>query len=250
MPLRNQIFRFLLASPKLVLFCMRINHNRNPDKYFFVKWIKKGDLVIDGGANIGLYSSLFSNIVKSNGFVHSFEPIKKTFQSLRNHINADSRYKNYQLNNVGLGDKIERKVMYIPDEISGHASLERHDNAWNAKITTQHQVQLTSLDSYCETHNLKKLNFLKLDIEGAEYFALSGGINTIKKFKPILHVEVNSQLMLNFNKTPIELVTLLESMGYLKLYYYDDKPWDLIPFEYLINKTRKIDFCTTLIAFA
>jgi FkbM family methyltransferase len=227
-----------------------MNQNHNPDKYFFVKWIKKGDLVIDAGANIGLYSSLFSNIVKKSGFVHSFEPIKNTFQSLRNHINADSRYKNYQLNNLGLGEKIERKVMYIPDEISGHASLTRHDNAWNAKETSQHHVQLTSLDTYCERHKFKKLNFLKLDIEGAEYFALNGGINTITKFKPILHMEVNSQLMLNFNITPFELVTLLKSMGYFRLYYYDDKPWDLIPFKSLIKKIKNDDFCTTLIAFS
>jgi FkbM family methyltransferase len=250
MQLRNQLFKFLLTFPKLVLFCMRMNQNRNPDKYFFVKWIKQGDLIVDAGANIGLYSSLFSNIVKTSGFVHSFEPIKNTFQSLRNHINADSRYKNYQLNNLGLGDKIERKVMYIPDEISGHASLKRHDIAWKAKETTQHQVQVTTLDSYCERHKLKKLNFLKIDIEGAEYFALNGGINTITKFKPILHMEVNSQLMLNFNKTPIELVTLLESMGYFRIYYYDDKPWDLVSFKSLIKKMRNDDFCTTLIAFS
>jgi hypothetical protein len=140
--------------------------------------------------------------------------------------------------------------MYIPDGISGHASLKRHDIVWKAKETTQYQVQVTTLDSYCERHKLKKLNFLKIDIEGAEYFAINGGINTITKFKPILHMEVNSQLMLNFNKTPLELVTLLESMGYFRIYYYDDKPWDLVSFKSFIKKMRNDEFCTTLVAFS
>jgi FkbM family methyltransferase len=60
------------------------------------------------------------------------------------------------------------------------ASSVFHENKNSKKIS----IKATSLDSFVENTNLKRLNFIKMDIEGAEVEALEGAVKTISKFKP------------------------------------------------------------------
>jgi len=74
------------------------------------------------------------------------------------------------------------------------------------------KVESATIDEICK--NFEKLNFIKIDIEGAELKALIGGSNTLEKFNPTLSLEVNSK---SFN----EINNLLNPLGY-KPFVFDN----------------------------
>ena len=88
------------------------------------------------------------------------------------------------------------------DANQGTASL-INKNSQASSIT----VQTNTLDSFCDSLGLKKLDFLKIDVEGAEHLVLKGGMNTLGRFKPTIVFEANGESL------PICL-SLLSSLGY------------------------------------
>ena len=115
----------------LSIYCW-ISKKANADKYVFSQYTKRGDTVIDCGANVGYYTNFFRAIVGKKGCVHAFEPVPSTFEYLTENTMQYSNCGNYRLNMVGLYKEESTKNIYIPDSISGHASLKEHHKAWNA----------------------------------------------------------------------------------------------------------------------
>lgn len=137
---------------------------------------KKDDIVIDAGAFIGNFSVLASRLVGKNGRVIAFEPDKIVADKLR------KRVKKMKLNNIivvnkGLG-KTNKKITAYSNR-PGELSL-----TYKQKNSAIQTINLTSIDSFLEKHKIGKVNFIKMDIEGAEIEAIKGAIKTIKKCFP------------------------------------------------------------------
>ena len=244
--IKNKVERLLLHFPVFYRSISRCKPNSNPDKYIFSKYIHKNDTVFDIGANIGLYTNFFRKLVGKNGFVHSFEPIPKTFKELKSNAKQYSTINNYRLNMTGLYDKETTSIAFIPDEISGHASVGNHSETWKSNSVQEVTVALSTLDQYFEKNKLSSVDFIKIDIEGAEINALEGAKQILQQYKPILCIEVNSELLKCFQKTPFELIKFLKSLSYKNFHYYDEIPWNLKDFENLGNSSSKIN--TNIIA--
>jgi len=225
---------------------LRYKPNSNPDKYIFSKFISKNDTVIDIGANIGLYTNFFRELVGRNGFVHSFEPIPNTFRKLEYSTKKYSPIDNYKLNMIGLHSKEVISNAFIPNQISGHASIANHSKIWKTNFIEKVEIGLTTLDKYYEVNNFKNVNFIKIDIEGSEYNALKGSKQVINQHKPTLCIEVNSDLMNYYKKGPTDLIKFLKILNYKNIYYYDELPWKLRKFEHLVNHSKNIN--TNIIA--
>ena len=84
--IKNTLETFLMHFPVIYSNFLKIKNNTNPDKFIFLNLLKRGDLVIDGGGNIGYYSSFFCRLVGTHGQVHTFEPVEPTFNILSNTI--------------------------------------------------------------------------------------------------------------------------------------------------------------------
>ena len=231
----------LLKSPNFYRFIAGFRKNANTDKFVFSKYIKRGETVIDCGANIGYYTNFFRTIVGKKGCVHAFEPVPSTFEYLTKNILEYSRCKNYRLNMAGLYKTETTKYIYIPDSISGHASLNEHQKAWNAYKIDRKEIKLTTLDTYVKSKGIKEIDFIKMDIEGAEIEALKGGKQTLSEHLPTLHLEVNSQLLKNFKQKPADLLDFLKTIGYKIFYYYDSNPKILNCCENLIYSNQDIN---------
>lgn len=139
-------------------------------------YIKKNDIVIDAGANIGIFSFLAST--KTNNKIYAFEP----FSDVANYITKTKEVNN--LNNLrvvklGLGARNEEKKFILTK-----STLER--TASLVKPGKQVEVSIVSLDSWVKNNNILKIDFIKADIEGMERDLLEGAKETIKKFKPKL----------------------------------------------------------------
>jgi FkbM family methyltransferase len=84
------------------------------------------------------------------------------------------------------------------------------------------QVQADTLDSWIEKNKLKKIDFIKLDVEGSELQVLKGAKNVLKKYKPIMVMEFNSYCYILFqNKTPMD--ALDEIFSYFERIYKVNK---------------------------
>jgi FkbM family methyltransferase len=150
-------------------------------EYIKSKITGKSIVLFDVGANIGNYSKeLIQTFIDKNFQLHSFEPSPITYGLLCNNIN-DNRV---ILNNVGLGDKDETKLLYSNEDCSGLASIyQRNLEHFNIKMSNTESVEIICLDNYCKRHNVSTIDFLKLDIEGHELKALYGAKDMLDKRK-------------------------------------------------------------------
>jgi len=138
-----------------------------------------GDVFIDGGANIGFYSILSSKFVGSKGKVISFEPTSTCYNYLLKNIKINKK-KNIFPVKKAISNK-NSTVLFKVGENSEENSIVKNSNKKDNII----KIKAISIDSYCKNKKIKKVNLIKLDIEGQELQALKGSRNTILKNKDI-----------------------------------------------------------------
>lgn len=218
--MNKDILNFILARyPKQYAKLLRWKGNANLEKIVFLNLVRDGDIVFDIGANRGYYTLLFSHIVRKKGEVHAFEPVPPTFKKLSQVIDKYQRFKNTYLNNVGISDNNSEMTIRVPDNDDGQASMAIHNfGSWaSPKSITEHKCNFIRLDDY-KNVNLKQLDFIKCDVEGAELLVIKGGINTLKKYSPIISLEVCLEWTRSFDYTPVDIVNILKELGYSRFY--------------------------------
>ncbi|MCK4918259.1 MAG: FkbM family methyltransferase [Candidatus Pacebacteria bacterium] len=142
-------------------------------------FLEENDIVIDAGANIGVFSIFASKQIGKNGHVFAFEPIKRTNQLLIKNIETNF-IKNIQAIPYALGDtNINISFFVDKDKLVSSSSEIQNENA---EIENVEQI---TLDSFLEKNtDINKIDFIKVDIEGAERKFLEGAKQTIQKYKP------------------------------------------------------------------
>lgn len=146
--------------------------------------VEEGDCVLDIGGCWGDTALYFAHKAGSNGKVYSFEFIP-------DNINLFKRNTSFNPSLISSIELISNPV----SNISGQ-NIYYKDNGPGSKVENQPfdgQTGTTttiSIDDFVELNNIQKIDFIKMDIEGAEPFALEGAIKTIKKFKPKLAIAI------------------------------------------------------------
>lgn len=167
--------------------------------------VKPGDLIADVGANIGFYSSIFSGLTGTQGHVYSFEPDQKNFKKLKKNISGLS---NCTLVNSAVGQRTEKLNFY-----TSHRLNVDHRTVKPEKFDSVLEVDCFSLDDYLKDNT--KLNFIKMDIQGAEMNALLGMKNILssnKDLKIISELWPYSMIRAGYNTE--DMITYLNSLGY------------------------------------
>jgi len=159
-----------------------------------LKYVPNFGTALDVGAN---YGSWTRHMAKKFNNVYSFEPVDKIYQCLVKNV---EEMKNVKLYNNAVGEK--RKMVAV-------GKGKRYDNAGCSTVIGDGDIQMISIDDL----KLNNLDFLKLDIEGYEYYALMGGIETIKRCKPIIIFEQNIRSMLEHNIPSDKCGNFLVSLG-------------------------------------
>ncbi len=135
------------------------------------------DSVIDGGACTGDTAAVFSNAVGPRGRVYSFDPVADHLTILE--YNARQfPHSNVTVMPYGLSDK---NVLAEPIVLNQYAPGFRPGNS---------QVPLRSIDHLVKTNVIERVDFIKLDVEGAELDALRGARESIQRFKPKLAISL------------------------------------------------------------
>jgi FkbM family methyltransferase len=151
------------------------------------KHIKLGDIVIEAGANTGTETLLISRLVGDKGFVFAFEPIPHIYTILKSNCELNN-LENTTLVKKALGEKNSELKFYMADEsftnqgmgtkLKSHGHVEKEINVFQV-----------SIDSFVEENNIQKVDFIKMDIQGAEYDALIGAKKLIEDNRPKIFLE-------------------------------------------------------------
>lgn len=135
--------------------------------------IGEGSIVIDAGANVGFYTRLFSKIVGNTGLVIAFEPNLKNFEILKERT---GNLKNVRIENAALSDKSGKLDLYISEDLNVD-----HQTYDSGESRNKIQINAFSLDDFCEMNGIKKVSFIKMDLQGYDAIAFRGMEKTIKK---------------------------------------------------------------------
>jgi FkbM family methyltransferase len=159
------------------------------DEYDLHKFLKEDFVVFDIGANIGVFTCFAANVVKK-GKVFTFEPVSFVFDLLKKNTRE---YDNVECYKIGFGSEIDEKEILIRQWNPGYSTIqdspiERPHQSFDLK----EKVEILTLDSFVKEKNLEKIDFIKIDVEGYEIEVLKGGIETIKKFRPILGISLHN----------------------------------------------------------
>jgi FkbM family methyltransferase len=174
-------------------------------------WVKKGDTVIDIGANQGEYSLWSARMVGAKGKVFAFEPLSAIFERLKENIDLNPGF--LQVINpiqLGLSDKQDKLKLYSSDlSNEGVNTLYKEENSIFLE-----EIELSTLDKELEKMKTPRLDAIKIDVEGAELPVLLGAEKTIAKFSPILFIEINQEACKAAGYEALEILTFLGKYRY------------------------------------
>ena len=181
----------------------------NSDIKLIEKYLQKGDVFVDVGANIGAWTLFASNKVGNDGKVFSFEPHPITYKYLVENVILNEAH-NIITENCGIANKVG--YLYFTNSLddTNHIAL----NNENDTI----KIPVKKLDDF--TENEKKIHLLKIDVEGFELFALQGAIETLRKTE-ILIFESWAETQRQYNYSFSELFSFIINFGF-EIYKIED----------------------------
>jgi len=145
--------------------------------------VEKGDIVIDAGAHFGFFS--YHAVERGAEEVHAFEPNPYVFEILKKHIGLwKIPAKPYNVALMSFSGFVE---LFISDPLSATATVlkERDGTVLSSSYYTQSvRVRATALDEFVEENGIERVDFIKIDTEGAEREIIKGAEKTIREFKP------------------------------------------------------------------
>lgn len=220
---------------------IRMNRLTEPEIDLIASVIHPGETAYDVGANFGMYTYPLSKQVGKNGKIIAFEPVPYTFKTLRKVISILG-LKNVHTYQLAVASRLDPVTLSIPLQSNGHimggqAYLSNRNDDHGDTLSQVRWQSITSVE--CESISLDIFQrdidtsapaFIKMDIEGAEYFALQGSQQILSRYKPTLLLEINPWFLEGFRVSLTDLFHNLLSFGYLP-YVYEASSRQLFPLD-------------------
>jgi len=178
--------------------------------------VRAGDVVFDVGANFGWFATLFAGLVGPTGRVHAFEPVPAIAALTEEALELNRCADRVDLWRVGLGSSRGHFTVYTFDGLPhGHASatkLGRPD-------ARPHRCDLTTLDDHVRERGVRRVDLLKMDVEGHELEVLRGARDTLSgPDAPLIVLEMNQDCMRDRGLRADDLRSTLRDLGYTHLW--------------------------------
>ena len=193
---------------------------------------QKKIFLLDCGSNYGFYSFYVASLNLNNQSL-AFEASPKTFNSFKANLELNN-FRNIDYKNLAISE-VSGKFISFYESHNDWESSASYNNSKNNKIV---RVETTAIDKELLNKNLS--NFvvvIKLDVEGNEFNAIQGGLDTILKYQPLITIELSKY---NLNKRTYNFDYFRKFLDDTKYKIYDDK---LIPFniETLVDRINNLD---------
>jgi FkbM family methyltransferase len=135
-----------------------------------------GAVVVDAGANIGIYSQFLSRYVGPNGIVYSFEPSPRNFKRLRS---ATLKLPNVRASQAAVGERTGETRLYLSDKLN----VDHRAYMTDGDVRRALPIQMVALDDYFEPS--ERVDLIKIDIQGYELHALRGAKRVLRENQQI-----------------------------------------------------------------
>ena len=168
-----------------------------------------GNTFLDIGANVGFYTFLAARLVGDSGRVIAIEPNPKTFLRLRETIEANA-ISNVLALNLALGRERGRLSLFTnPEGGNDTATMVTHDGL--ASVT----VEVFTLDEIAAAHEIERIDYLKIDVDGfePEVFAGAKGLLNDRKIK-VIQTEFCDYWLRRNGSSPETLHRLITEAGF------------------------------------
>lgn len=174
------------------------------------RYIRPEMVVVDTGANIGYLTLNFARACV-RGFVYAFEPDSESYRDLQRNVGLNS-FRNISTFPLALGDITGTTVLYkiYPHNPGANRILSGEpDEPYRKEV-----VEIATLDGLVERAGIPRIDLWKIDVEGYEMAVLRGGLTSIRKWKPILFIELVDANLREHGWSGASLVQYVEALGY------------------------------------
>jgi FkbM family methyltransferase len=171
-------------------------------------------VTFDIGMNFGYFTCLLASRCKE---VHGFEPVGWLAGRARANVELNA-FANATINELALSDHSGKAMLNLPapDHCNWGTSSLVHKSSSETEVV---EVPLETLDGYCAARGITRLDFIKIDVEGAEHLVIRGAQQTLERLRPTMVFEYNEE-------SGAEAYKLLENLGY-GLFDLEERPMEL-----------------------
>jgi FkbM family methyltransferase len=154
-----------------------------PELCYLHHFLGPGRVFVDIGANVGAFTVKAAQELGDDGLVIAVEPFIDTAMRLSHNVQTNG-FRNVRVRNFCIGRTTEPARLFLNKGKPNSFSLLPRGEAQSVSVLS------VSLDDLCSWEKIKRLDYLKIDAEGAEEAILQGGMNVIARFRPIVQAEV------------------------------------------------------------
>lgn len=165
-----------------------------PELNYLDKFLDKDSVFIDIGASSGIYTLKAAKHLTHEGIVIAVEPFPEVFNTLYVSVKKNG-FNNVKLRNFCASKETSEKTLWMNSDLPNTFSIvERHNNSSGLSVLG------VSIDDLMLWEKLNRLDYIKIDAEGAEKEILIGAKKSIEKFRPIIQAEITVRALdLKFN---------------------------------------------------
>ena len=199
----------------------------DPDLAFVRAHLQPGEVFVDGGAHVGMFTLVAASAVGPDGMVCAFEPNPETFEMLRRNVELNGLMKPpppgpsppegaaaacVKLHEEALGDREGEAAFTVMD--GDRAPWSHLGEGTEAPVSRTVKVRVTTLSSRIPREDWDRIGLIKLDLEGAEPAALRGMTPLLGLNRPDMLIELAPEHLARCGEAPLALVELLRGHGY------------------------------------
>jgi len=199
---------FLNQQDPVVSGALALDVYEKYESKLFRETVAEGMTVVDIGANIGYYVVISGKRVGKNGKVVAYEPEDVNFSFLEKNVKRND-FRNVLCRKEAISSEKGEMDFFLSEGNKGMHSLV-NEKGTKEKIT----VSVNTLDSSLSDLGIKKVDIIKMDIEGAEPLALLGMKETLSRERPILFIEFSPTQILCSKKDPAKFLYDIALLGY------------------------------------
>ena len=189
-------------------FLFVFGENYEPELAILERFLSPGKTFIDAGANFGIYTMVASKLVGQAGQVIAFEPTAESFSVLRQNI-ALNGLTNVRAVQGALSDKEGTAWLhYGTDPVRNSLGKDPSADAGGEYVATD------SLDNVLQRAGVKRVDVIKMDVEGAEELVLRGANKVLTSMRPVIIYEVNAEASGHLGLSKDGATRLLERLDY------------------------------------